>query len=109
MGKQIRISFRTTQEFKDRAQAAAKKVGLDETVIEAEAIKAVIAHIERYGEITLPVRLEEPAKKKTEPERVVSRIGSSGLSHGRQSSSPPTATGLNEPEGEYPSRKGKRR
>ena len=60
MAKQIRISFRTTKEFKERAQAAAKKVNLDETVIEAAAIEAVIKHIEEYGEITIPVRLALP-------------------------------------------------
>jgi hypothetical protein len=95
MSKQIRISFRTTQEFKDRAQAAAKKVGLDETVIEAEAIKAVIAHIERYGEITIPVRLEEPPDKKI-PGRLAADAGVRSSSR---------VSGFNEPEGEYPSRK----
>jgi antitoxin component of RelBE/YafQ-DinJ toxin-antitoxin module len=101
MAKQIRISFRTTQEFKDRAQAAAKKVGLDETVIEAEAIKAVIAHIERHGEITIPVRLEEPSKK------IPSRFAAPAV--GRSSRTTDEVTGLNEPEGEYPAKKGKRR
>ena len=99
MGKQIRISFRTTQEFKDRAQAAAKTVGLDETVIEAEAIKAVIAHIERYGEITIPVRLEEPAKK------IPSRLAAHAAA--RSSRITDGVTGLNEPEGKYRAKKGK--
>jgi hypothetical protein len=98
MAKQIRVSFRTTQEFKERVQSAAKKVGLEETVIEAEAIKAVVAHIEQHGAITIPVRLEEPDTKFSSSVSVRPEISKSNH-----------VSGLNEPEGEYRSKKRKAR
>jgi hypothetical protein len=60
MAKQIRISFRTSEAFKKRVQAVAALLKLDETVLETQAIEAVIEHVEKYGSITIPIKYLDP-------------------------------------------------
>lgn len=104
MAKQIRISFRTTAEFKKRAQAAAEKVNLDESVIEAAAIEAVVAHIEQYGEITIPVKIARAGAD----EKKASRSSPPAPGASRRSSSSTVLHGPNEPTTETYKTKGRK-
>lgn len=102
MAKKTRFVFRTTEEFKARIARVAETLGLDQTVVGEAALEAVVSYVEKYGELTIPIRIERDEKK---DERAISRTGSSALPHERRSSSPPRATGLNEPEGRYAEKK----
>jgi hypothetical protein len=62
MAKRTRISFWTDQKFKDRLAAVAEKLGLSESVVGAAAIEAVIAHVEKTGSLSIPIRLSEVPK-----------------------------------------------
>jgi predicted DNA-binding protein len=102
MAKKTRFAFRTTDEFKERIARVAEKLGLDQAVIGEAALEAVIAYVEKWGELTIPIQIERREKK---VEDAISPTGSSGLPHGRRSSFPTTPTGLNEPEGDYRAKK----
>jgi ferredoxin-thioredoxin reductase catalytic subunit len=103
MAKQIRISFRTTADFKRRAQQAAEKVNLDESVIEAAAIEAVVAHIEKYGEITIPVKIARTGDD--DEKKFASPSTPPALPARERSSSSTVLHGPNEPESEYKPRR----
>lgn len=65
MTKKTRFAFRTTEEFKKRVTAIAKKLNLPEAVIGEAALEAVVSHVEQYGELTIPIRLAPPKHFKT--------------------------------------------
>jgi len=101
MAKKTRFVFRTTEEFKARIARVAETLGLDQTVVGEAALEAVVAYVEKYGELTIPIRIERGTEKKEEEIRrpVIPAATRSTVPtdiHGH---------GINEPEGQY--RKGK--
>jgi hypothetical protein len=107
MAKKTRFTFRTTEEFKARIARVAEALGLAEAVVGEAALEAVVAHVEKYGELTITIRIEQREKKEEPPGRVAPAPGSSGSPHKRPPSFPSSTekTGLNEPEGQYPAPK----
>ena len=65
MGKQVRLNFRSNDEFKARLKGAAERIGLDQSVLGTAALEAVVKHIEENGSITIPIQIIGP--KKSEP------------------------------------------
>src|ERR1044072_9815202 len=92
------VTVRLDQDLKDRLSSAAQKFLLSENDIARHAIRAAVTGIEANGyKIELPLEL---VLKKAPAESRVER----GF-RARIKDEPRRATGLNEPEGEYPSRK----
>jgi predicted transcriptional regulator len=98
MAKKTRFTFRTTEEFKARIARVAEALGLDQAVVGEAALEAVVSYVEKHGELTIPIRIER-REKKEESGAAVPVARSSRLTD--------EVTGLNEPEGTYPARKGK--
>jgi predicted DNA-binding protein len=98
------ISVRLEADLKERLVRASRKLDLSENDIARHAIRAAVNGIEANGyKIELPL---EMVLKKAPPISRVERGALGAIKNAPIGGSRPT--GLNEPEGEYPSKKGKR-
>jgi len=103
MSKKTRFAFRTTEEFKQRIASVAETLGLDQAVVGEAALEAVVSYVEKYGELTIPIRIERrPKKDEGIPRPAIPAAARSTPLMGGHS--------LNEPEAQYPApKKGKTR